>query len=108
MVDHQHSTPAHGHGLTYGIFREVMPGSIDVTLGIYHKNLDGGSWNLLASVSGIDGAEVVLDVEDVLGDEELVAGLWRISLESAAGQPQGGRLAADVAGSALVTVASVA
>lgn len=104
---HDHTVPGHGHDLDYGIFREALPGSIDVNLGIYRRELEGGSWDLLASVSGIEEAEVAFDFEDVIEDEELVAGLWRVTLQSAAGQPQGGRLAADVAGTALVTIMSI-
>jgi hypothetical protein len=100
--DHQHTVPGHTHGLVYGIFKETMPGSISVILGIYQKESPGEAWNLQVTVSGITDAEVLLDLTEL--GVTFGAGLWRLTLQSAAGQPNNGRLAVDVVGQAMGAV----
>jgi hypothetical protein len=87
---HDHDVPSHTHGLTYGIFKEPMPASIDVNIGLWHKPFEGGSWTLLGSISGIDEPEVFVDLTSFVpvGDP---SGLYRLTFQSAPGQPQGGR-----------------
>lgn len=92
---HQHSVTVgpHSHDLEFGIFKEPMPGSIDVNVGIWRKDFGGGAWALEGSVSGLDETEVWLDLSQWVDR----SGLWRLTFQSAAGAPQGGRLTVDVA-----------
>jgi hypothetical protein len=89
---HQHDINGHTHALTYGTFEEAYPGSHSVTLKVYERV--GGSWTLRGTFTGLTG-----DLEDV----DLTAvmtgpGDWRLTVQSEAGQPQGGRLGCDVYG----------
>ena len=95
IAAHDHTTPDHGHGLIYGIFKETMPGSIDVVLGLWRKPFEGGAWELVTSISGLDQTEVYLDLTPYFDDDP--SGLWRLTFQSAPGQPNGGRLTVDVA-----------
>ncbi len=101
--DHQHSVAGHTHGLTYGIFKEPMPASIDVILGCYWKAEVGDAWQLRGSISGIDEEEVLLDLIELV---DFDPGLWRLTFLSASGQPQGGRLTVDIHGIALGAIQS--
>ncbi len=101
--DHQHTTPAHDHGLAYGIFKEPMPATIEVEVGLWRRELSGGEWQLLATTT-VTEEEVFLDLLDLAGDVE--PGLFRLTLQSAPGAPNGGRLTADVAGYGLGAIAS--
>jgi hypothetical protein len=102
---HTHSTPNHGHGLTYGIFKEAMPGSIDVDMGLWRKPFEGGSWDLLGSVSGLDEPEQFVDLTTLFDDEDPHA-LYRLTFQSAPAQPNGGRLAVDVVGTIIGAIQS--
>lgn len=92
-IAHTHSTPAHAHGLTYGVFKEPMPASWSVELRLY--SWSGTAWTLVASIT----SGLTSQIEDVdLSDYILTPGKYRISLKSAAGQPNDGRLGCDIAG----------
>lgn len=91
---HSHDVPDHTHGLTYGIFKEPMPSSINVNAGLWRKPFTGGSWTLVASISGLTQEENYVDVTSEFVDDP--SGLWRLTFQSAPGQPQGGRLTVDV------------
>lgn len=91
-IAHTHSTPAHAHGLTYGVFKEAMPASHSVELRVYKWS--GTVWTLLDTITGLTD-----DVEDVdLTGSITGPGKFKIALISAAAQPNGGRLGVDVAG----------
>ncbi len=91
---HAHDVPNHTHGLTYGIFKEPMPSSINVNAGLWRKPFTGGAWQLVTSISGLTQEEQYVDVTSEFVDDP--SGLWRLTFQSAAGQPQGGRLTVDV------------
>ena len=91
-ITHDHTTPNHGHGLTYGTFEETYPASHSVTLKVYER-VDT-TWTLRGTFEGLTD-----DLEDV----ELTAvmtnpGDWRLTAQSEAAQPNGGRLGCDVFG----------
>jgi hypothetical protein len=91
-IPHTHSTPNHTHGLTYGTFEETFPASHSVTLKVYERV--SGTWTLRSTTSGITA-----DFEDVdLTAVMINAGDWRLTVQSAGGQPNGGRLGCDVYG----------
>lgn len=91
-MSHTHTTPNHSHALSYGIYKETFPVSHSVELRLYEWS--GTAWTLLHTVTGLTD-----DVEDVdLGSYIDAPGKYRVSLKSAAGQPQGGRLGCDAAG----------
>lgn len=91
-IPHTHTTPAHTHGLTYGVFKEAMPASHSVEVRVYEWT--GSAWSLLETITGL-----TLDVEEVDLDNSIDAsGKYRISIKSAAGQPNAGRLGCDAAG----------
>lgn len=97
---HTHSTPAHTHALDYGTFEETYPASHSVTLRVYERT--GSTWTLRGTFSGLTA-----DLEDV----DLTAvmtgpGDWRLTIQSAGGQPQGGRLGCDVFGAVLGPIQS--
>ncbi len=93
-IEHTHTTPAHSHGLTYGIFKEPMPSSINVNAGLWREPFTGGAWTLVASISGLTQEEQYVDMTSEFVDDP--SGLWRLTFQSAPGQPQGGRLTVDV------------
>ncbi len=99
-IAHTHSTPAHGHGLTFGVEKESLPASHDVNLGIYR--LDGTTWTLVVSISGLTDDQESLVVSQWVDGP----GVWRFSLQSAAGQPNNGRLGVDLAGQAVGAIRS--
>ena len=101
---HQHTVPTHTHGLVYGIFAEAMPASIDVVMGVYHKEGPGEPWSLMGSVSGIDEEEMSVDL---LTTFQMSPGIWKVTLQSAPGQPNGGRLGVDIAGAIIGAIQSV-
>jgi len=94
VAGHDHTVAGHVHGLDFGIFREAMPASINVDLKLWRKPFVGGAWALVTSISGLDQVEVYLDLTSWFVDDP--SGLWLLTLKSAAGQPNGGRLAVDV------------
>lgn len=97
---HSHDTPNHTHTLDYGVFKEAMPASHNVAMGIYRR--DGSSWDLVVSISGLTDDVEELDVTQYVDGP----GLWRFSLQSEAGQPNGGRLAADMSVAVLGAIQS--
>lgn len=100
---HQHTTPGHTHDLAYGIFKETIPASWSVTMRVYQLDDDGTTWNLVETVSGLTGETHELD----LADSITASGLWRLEFQSAAAQPNNGRLAIDVAGQVMGAIASI-
>lgn len=93
--NHQHTTPGHTHALTYGVFKETYPASHNVTLTLSERV--AGVWTVLGTVTGLtDDIEEVSLAEWVDGP-----GQYRITLQSAAAQPQGGRLGCDIGGYAI-------
>lgn len=97
---HQHTVPGHTHSLTAASTKEAYPASHSVEIKVYE--LVGSTWTLRGTVSGLVG-----DVEDL----DLTAyvtgpGRWRITLQSAGGQPQGGRLGAHLSGYVLGAIQS--
>lgn len=94
-IAHTHTTPAHAHGLEYGIFKEPMPATIDVNVGLWHRPFEGGAWQLIASIDGLSEEEQYVDVTSLI-NTDAAAGLWRLTFQSAPGQPNNGRLTVDV------------
>jgi hypothetical protein len=92
IASHTHSTPAHSHDLAYGVFKETMPGSLDVVLRV--RLWDGASFNQVGLETGIDDEVTELDLSDYI----TVPGIYRIDIDSASGQPNDGRLGVDAAG----------
>lgn len=92
---HDHTVPAHAHGLEYGIFKEPMPATIDVNVGLWHRPFEGGAWQLIASIDGLSEEEQYVDVTSLI-NTDAAAGLWRLTFQSAPGQPNNGRLTVDV------------
>ena len=45
---------------------------------------------------GVDEVESFIDIMALIGRVDIVPGLWRLTLQSAPGAPQGGRLTVDV------------
>jgi hypothetical protein len=90
---HDHTTPAHAHGLTYGVFKEAFPASFSVELRVY--SWSGSAWVQVGStITGL--TDLVEDVD--LSTYITGPGKYRLSLKSAAAQPNGGRLGCDLAG----------
>jgi hypothetical protein len=89
---HTHSTPAHAHDLSYGVYKEALPASHSVTLTVFQW--DGSAWVLVTTIGGLTGMVEDIDLTDHIVDP----GKYRISLQSAGGQPNGGRLGCDAAG----------
>lgn len=92
VPSHTHTTPAHAHGLSYGVFKETLPASHSVNLSVYEWG--GSSWDLLHTFTGL--TDMVEEVD--LGDYITEPGKYRISIQSAAAQPNSGRLGCDAAG----------
>jgi Siphovirus ReqiPepy6 Gp37-like protein len=84
--NHAHDVPGHTHGLDYGIQSEAMPGSWSVTLTVYERV--GASWTLRGTFAGLTAEDQEVDLTTVITGP----GRWRLDLQSAAGQPNGGRL----------------
>jgi hypothetical protein len=89
---HTHSTPAHAHGITYGIYKEAAPATIavDVTLWEY----DGDDWVLRYTFATITAWTSTLDLMAGLAGP----GAYELRFLSAAGAPNGGRLGVDASG----------
>lgn len=92
-IAHTHSTPNHVHSLTPASTKEAYPASHSVILKVYNWD-DDAAWDLVATISGI--------TEDVV-DEDLILyiagpGQWEVRLQSAGGQPNGGRIGAHLMG----------
>ena len=98
---HQHTTPTHTHDLTYGIFKETLPASWSVTMRVYKR--ENSSWSLVDTVAGLTSETHELDLAGAITG----SGLWRLEFQSAAAQPNNGRLAIDVAGQVLGAIASI-
>lgn len=99
-IAHTHATPNHTHGLTYGVFKETYPASHDATLKVYE--LDAGAWTLRATITGLTA-----DSEDIELTSYITGpGQWRLTLQSAAAQPNGGRLGAYLSGYVLGAIQS--
>lgn len=89
---HQHTVPTHTHGLTYGTFEEAFPASHSVTLKVYERV--GSTWTLRGTYAGLTAALEDVDLTAVLTGP----GDWRLTVQSEAAQPNGGRLGCDVYG----------
>jgi hypothetical protein len=98
--NHQHTVSGHTHALTYGVFKETYPASHSVTLTIYE--LEAGAWVLRGTIAGLTNDIEELDLLPYING----SGLWRLTLKSAGGQPNGGRLGCDVAGHVLGAIQS--
>jgi hypothetical protein len=97
-IPHTHSTPSHTHPLTYGTFEETFPASHSVTLKTYKRI--GGAWTLQNTVSGLTANLEDVDLTGVITGP----GDWRIEAQSAASQPNNGRLGCDIFGSIIAVV----
>lgn len=95
---HQHTVPTHSHALTYGTFEEAYPVSHSVSVATYKRS--GGAWTLMNTVSGLTADLEDLDLTAVITGP----GDWRIQVQSAAAQPNGGRLGCDLYGTLSVVV----
>jgi hypothetical protein len=102
IAGHTHTVAGHTHALTlvYGVLKETMPASHSVTLGVYRR--DGSAWTLIVSIPGLTDDIHELNLTQYVDGP----GLWRLSLKSDAGQPNGGRLGCDVAGAVLGAIKS--
>jgi len=91
--DHQHTVPGHSHSLTPASTKEAYPASHNVTLKVYNWD-DDAAWDLVATISGI--------TEDVVNEDLILyitgPGQWDVRLQSAGGQPNGGRIGAHLMG----------
>jgi hypothetical protein len=99
-IAHTHTTPDHTHGLTYGTFEEAMPASHSVTLRVYERV--GSTWTLRGTFSGLTDDLVDVDLTAVM----VSSGDWRLTVQSEAAQPNGGRLGCDLYGLVWVNVQS--
>jgi Siphovirus ReqiPepy6 Gp37-like protein len=91
-IPHTHGIDPHSHGLTYGTWEEAMPSSHNVTMTAWERS--GGSWVLRGTFTGLTS-----DLEDIIATAVMVnPGDWRLDFLSIGGQPNGGRLGADVYG----------
>lgn len=90
--NHQHTVPGHTHSLTAAATKEAYPASHSVTLKVYE--LVDTTWALRGTIAGLTN-----DVEDIDLTPYIVGpGRWRIVLQSAAAQPNGGRIGAHLSG----------
>lgn len=101
-IPHTHNVTiaAHTHGLTYGTFEEAYPVSHSVTLRVYERV--GGSWTLRGTFAGLTADLVDVDLTAVMTGP----GDWRLTVQSEAAQPNGGRLGCDLYGLVWVAVQS--
>jgi hypothetical protein len=97
-IPHTHTTPAHTHPLTYGTYEETFPVSHSVDVRTYKRVL--GAWVLQDTQSGITADLADIDLTGVITGP----GDWRIEAQSAAAQPNGGRLGCDIYGSILAVI----
>jgi hypothetical protein len=91
--NHQHTVPGHVHSLTPASTKEAYPASHSVTLKLYNWD-DDAAWDLVGTISGITEDVTDLDILPYITG----AGQWEIRLQSAGGQPNGGRLGAHLSG----------
>jgi hypothetical protein len=99
---HQHTTPAHSHGITYGIYKETYPASHSVNLSVYL--LVGSTWTLQGStITGLTADSIEQDLSTYVTGP----GKWRLVFQSAAAQPNGGRLGVHLSGYLLGAIQSV-
>ncbi|MGD0123472.1 MAG: hypothetical protein ABSC46_13040 [Candidatus Limnocylindrales bacterium] len=99
---HTHTTPAHTHGITYGIYKEGYPASHSVNLSVY--KLVGSTWTLQGStITGLTADSIEQDLSAYVTGP----GKWRLVFQSAAGQPNGGRLGVHLSGYLLGAIQSV-
>jgi hypothetical protein len=90
--NHDHTVPGHTHAMTYGTFEESFPASHSVTVKTY--KLIGSTWTLQDTVSGLTLNNETVDLTGVIDGP----GDWRIQVQSAAAQPNNGRLGVDMYG----------
>jgi hypothetical protein len=90
--NHQHTVPGHTHSLTAAATKEAYPASHSVTLTVFE--LVDTTWTLRATISGLTEDAPDLDLTSYI----VGPGRWRIVLQSAAAQPNGGRLGAHLSG----------
>jgi hypothetical protein len=99
---HTHPTPNHTHGITYGIYKEAYPASHSVNLSVYL--LVGSTWTLQGStITGLTADSIQQDLSAYVTGP----GQWRLVFQSAAGQPNGGRLGVHLSGYLLGAIQSV-
>lgn len=101
--NHTHDTtvPAHTHALTATASKEAYPSGHSVNLAVYL--LVGGAWVQQGStITGLTADHYDLDLSAYVTG----AGQWRIMLQSAAAQPNGGRLGTHLSGYVLGAVRS--
>lgn len=99
--NHTHTTPAHTHSLTYGTFEEAYPASHSVTMTLYKRI--AGVWTIVPNyydTIGITADQFDIDLTAFITGP----GDWRISLKSLGGQPNNGRLSADLYGSIIAII----
>ena len=90
--DHSVTVSPHSHTLDFTLSSEPFPVTHDVNMGVYKRV--GASWVLQVTVSGLTD-----EIEDVMLSQYVTGpGQWRLTIQNVAGQPQGGRLSADVYG----------
>jgi hypothetical protein len=90
---HDATLPDHTHPLTAGSSKEAYPASHNVTLNVYL--LVGTTWTQQgATITGLTTDAPVLDLTAYITGP----GRWRIVLQSAAAQPNGGRIGAHMSG----------
>lgn len=89
---HTHTTPDHTHDLDYGVFKEALPASWSVELRLYRWT--GVFWSLQHEITGLTDQLEEVDLSDYI----TTPGRYRIRINSAAGQPNDGRLGCDVSG----------
>jgi hypothetical protein len=97
---HQHDINGHTHALTYGTFEETFPASHSVTLRVYERV--GAAWTLRGTLAGLTADLVDVDLTAVIDGP----GDWRLTVQSEAAQPNGGRLGCDLYGLVWVAVQS--
>jgi lysophospholipase L1-like esterase len=101
LTPHTHSTPNHTHTLTAAASKEAYPASHSVNLTVY--KLVTGAWvQQGATITGITADAPDIDLSAYVTG----AGRWRIVLQSAAAQPNGGRLGAHLSGYVLGAIQS--
>lgn len=98
IAGHTHDVAGHTHDLTYGTYEETYPASHSVAMRIYHRDPTG--WTLKATISGFTADIQDVDITSYFDS----TGDWKITLLSAGGTPQGGRLGCDIFGTVTVTI----
>jgi hypothetical protein len=102
-IAHTHDIDAHSHSLTPASTKEAYPASHNVTLKVY--KLVGATWTQQGStISGITDDAPDLDLTAYIATDP--RGRWRVGLQSAAGQPNGGRIGAHLSGFLVAAIQS--